>query len=208
MGKLGAALIPNERARHDPLQRRRAGDGRLRHGPRVSSASAEEARRSRVIANETRPYLQGARLTAWELVQEGIPVTLITDSMAGHLMSQRRGRRDRGRRGPHRRQRRHREQDRHLRARRAGEAPRHPVLRRRAAVDLRPRRSPTARQIPIEERPARRGHRLSRQPLGARRRRGAQSGLRRHAGGTDHGHHHRARGREEAEPRSASRSPR
>jgi methylthioribose-1-phosphate isomerase len=41
-----------------------------------------------VIANETRPYLQGARLTAWELVQEGIPCTLITDNMAGHLMSQ------------------------------------------------------------------------------------------------------------------------
>ena len=40
-----------------------------------------------VIANETRPYLQGARLTAWELVQEGIPCTLITDSMAGYLMS-------------------------------------------------------------------------------------------------------------------------
>jgi methylthioribose-1-phosphate isomerase len=40
-----------------------------------------------VIANETRPYLQGARLTAWELVQEGIPCTLITDNMAGHLMS-------------------------------------------------------------------------------------------------------------------------
>jgi methylthioribose-1-phosphate isomerase len=40
-----------------------------------------------VIANETRPYLQGARLTAWECVQEGIPCTLITDNMAGHLMS-------------------------------------------------------------------------------------------------------------------------
>ena len=40
-----------------------------------------------VIACETRPYLQGARLTAWECVQEGIPCTLITDSMAGHLMS-------------------------------------------------------------------------------------------------------------------------
>lgn len=39
-----------------------------------------------VIANETRPYLQGARLTAWELVQEKIPVTLVTDNMAGHLM--------------------------------------------------------------------------------------------------------------------------
>jgi methylthioribose-1-phosphate isomerase len=39
-----------------------------------------------VIANETRPYLQGARLTAWEMVQENIPVTLVTDNMAGHLM--------------------------------------------------------------------------------------------------------------------------
>jgi len=39
-----------------------------------------------VIADETRPFLQGARLTAWEMVQEKIPVTLITDNMAGHLM--------------------------------------------------------------------------------------------------------------------------
>ena len=41
-----------------------------------------------VIADETRPFLQGARLTAWEMVQENIPVTLITDNMAGHLMKQ------------------------------------------------------------------------------------------------------------------------
>ena len=40
-----------------------------------------------VIADETRPFLQGARLTAWEMVQEKIPVTLITDNMAGHLMA-------------------------------------------------------------------------------------------------------------------------
>jgi methylthioribose-1-phosphate isomerase len=40
-----------------------------------------------VIADETRPFLQGARLTAWEMLQESIPVTLITDNMAGHLMS-------------------------------------------------------------------------------------------------------------------------
>ena len=36
--------------------------------------------------DETRPFLQGARLTAWELQQEGIPQTLIADSMAGHFM--------------------------------------------------------------------------------------------------------------------------
>lgn len=40
-----------------------------------------------VIADETRSFLQGARLTAWEIVQERIPVTLISDNMAGHLMS-------------------------------------------------------------------------------------------------------------------------
>jgi methylthioribose-1-phosphate isomerase len=42
----------------------------------------------RVFADETRPYLQGARLTAWELHRDDIPVTLITDSMAGHLMKE------------------------------------------------------------------------------------------------------------------------
>lgn len=42
----------------------------------------------RVFADETRPFLQGARLTAWELAQDGIPVTLITDNMAGHFMKQ------------------------------------------------------------------------------------------------------------------------
>jgi methylthioribose-1-phosphate isomerase len=44
-------------------------------------------RLARLYADETRPRLQGARLTAWECVQEGIPVTLITDSMAAHCMS-------------------------------------------------------------------------------------------------------------------------
>lgn len=40
----------------------------------------------RVYVDETRPYLQGARLTAWELAQEGIPYEIITDNMAGHIM--------------------------------------------------------------------------------------------------------------------------
>jgi methylthioribose-1-phosphate isomerase len=43
-------------------------------------------KRLRVFVDETRPVLQGARLTAWELQQEGVPLTLITDNMAGHLM--------------------------------------------------------------------------------------------------------------------------
>ncbi|MEW5761776.1 MAG: S-methyl-5-thioribose-1-phosphate isomerase [Bacillota bacterium] len=42
---------------------------------------------ARVYADETRPFLQGARLTAWELQQDGIPVTVITDNMAGYLMA-------------------------------------------------------------------------------------------------------------------------
>ena len=39
-----------------------------------------------VFAGETRPYLQGSRLTVWELQQDGIPATLITDNMAGHFL--------------------------------------------------------------------------------------------------------------------------
>jgi methylthioribose-1-phosphate isomerase len=52
----------------------------------VVRSARDQGKRISVIASETRPYLQGARLTAWEMVQEGIPVTLITDSRAGHLM--------------------------------------------------------------------------------------------------------------------------
>src|SRR5690606_30353908 len=43
-------------------------------------------RLERVYADETRPFLQGARLTAWELARDGIPVTVIADGMAGHLL--------------------------------------------------------------------------------------------------------------------------
>jgi methylthioribose-1-phosphate isomerase len=53
----------------------------------VIRSAVEAGKRISVIADETRPFLQGARLTAWEMVQEGIPVTLITDNMAGFMMS-------------------------------------------------------------------------------------------------------------------------
>ena len=53
----------------------------------VVRTAFQKDRKVSVIACETRPYLQGARLTAWECVQEGIPCTLVTDNMAGHLMS-------------------------------------------------------------------------------------------------------------------------
>ena len=52
----------------------------------VIRSAWREQRLARVYADETRPRLQGARLTAWECVQENIPVTVITDSMAAHCM--------------------------------------------------------------------------------------------------------------------------
>ena len=53
----------------------------------VIRSAIQKRKNVSVITCETRPYLQGARLTAWECVREGIPCTLITDNMAGHLMS-------------------------------------------------------------------------------------------------------------------------
>jgi methylthioribose-1-phosphate isomerase len=53
----------------------------------VIRTAHRQGRRIAVFADETRPYLQGARLTAWELQRAGVPVTLITDSMAGHFMA-------------------------------------------------------------------------------------------------------------------------
>ncbi len=86
MGTLGAALIP-------------PGSGVLTHCNTGSLATAgfgtalgviragvAEGRIGKVFAGETRPWQQGARLTAWELLQDGIPATLIADSAAAHLM--------------------------------------------------------------------------------------------------------------------------
>ncbi len=52
----------------------------------IVKAAFREGKQIHVYVNETRPLLQGARLTCWELDRENIPVTLITDNMAGHLM--------------------------------------------------------------------------------------------------------------------------
>ena len=54
----------------------------------VIRAAVEQGKTVHVYVDETRPVLQGARLTAWELLKEQIPATLITDNMAGFLMSQ------------------------------------------------------------------------------------------------------------------------
>ena len=52
----------------------------------VIRAAAEQGKKVAVLADETRPFLQGARLTAWELVKDGIDTTVITDNMAGAMM--------------------------------------------------------------------------------------------------------------------------
>ena len=52
----------------------------------VIRAAVENGKEIRVFADETRPFLQGSRLTAWEMMKESIPCTLITDSMAGYFM--------------------------------------------------------------------------------------------------------------------------
>ena len=53
----------------------------------IKYAALNQGKQIHVFTDETRPLLQGARLTTWELVQDGIPVTLITDNMAGHFIS-------------------------------------------------------------------------------------------------------------------------
>src|SRR5215813_11022647 len=56
----------------------------------VIRGARDAGKRIAVIADETRPFLQGLRLTAWELAKDDIPVTVITDNMAGHVMKEKR----------------------------------------------------------------------------------------------------------------------
>src|SRR5207237_8058977 len=54
----------------------------------VIRAAVEQGKHIHVYADETRPFLQGSRLTAWELMKDGIPTTVISDNMAGGMMKQ------------------------------------------------------------------------------------------------------------------------
>jgi methylthioribose-1-phosphate isomerase len=86
MGAVGAELVP-ERARI--LTHCNAGAlATAGYGTAlgVIRAAAEQGKQVAVLADETRPFLQGARLTAWELVKDGIDTTVITDSMAAAMM--------------------------------------------------------------------------------------------------------------------------
>ena len=64
----------------------------------VIRAAVEQGKKIHVYADETRPFLQGSRLTAWELMKDGIPTTVISDNMAGRHDEARQDRGDRGRR--------------------------------------------------------------------------------------------------------------
>lgn len=86
MGNYGASLLPDH-AR--VMTHCNAGAlATAGHGTAlgVFRSAVAQGKSISVIANETRPFLQGARLTAWEMIQENIPVTLITDNMAGYMM--------------------------------------------------------------------------------------------------------------------------
>jgi len=93
----------------------------------------------RVYADETRPLLQGARLTAYELLESGVDVTLIADGMAATVMAQGLGAGVHRRLRPRGAQRGHGEQDRHARRRHPGAPLRHPVLRGLPVLHGRPR---------------------------------------------------------------------
>ena len=86
IGSYGASVVPDKArvlTHCNAGARATAGYGTARG---VIRRAVEEGKRVAVFAGETRPFLQGARLTAWELVRDGIDTTVITDSMAGSLM--------------------------------------------------------------------------------------------------------------------------
>lgn len=86
IGALGAALVPPESRVLTHCNTGALATGGWGTALGVIRAAWREGRVREVFATESRPLLQGARLTAWELVQEGIPVTLIVDSAAGALL--------------------------------------------------------------------------------------------------------------------------
>ena len=86
MGSFGADLIPDNATVLTHCNAGSLATAGFGTALGVIYAAVEAGKKVRVYADETRPFLQGARLTAWELAKENIPVTLITDSMAGHFL--------------------------------------------------------------------------------------------------------------------------
>jgi methylthioribose-1-phosphate isomerase len=86
MGRLGQELIPNKARILTHCNAGALATAGYGTALGVIRAAVEAGKQIEVFADETRPYLQGARLTAWELQKDNIPVTVITDSMAGYFM--------------------------------------------------------------------------------------------------------------------------
>ncbi len=86
MGRFGQALLPDEGCILTHCNAGALATAGYGTALGVIRAAVEAGKKIRVFADETRPFLQGARLTAWELAHDGIPVTVITDNMAGYFM--------------------------------------------------------------------------------------------------------------------------
>ncbi len=88
MGKFGQELIPNKAQVLTHCNAGALATAGYGTALGVIRAAVEAGKQIHVFADETRPFLQGARLTAWELAKDHIPVTVITDNMAGHFMKE------------------------------------------------------------------------------------------------------------------------
>jgi methylthioribose-1-phosphate isomerase len=86
MGRYGAELVPQQATILTHCNAGGLATAGYGTALGVIRGAVEAGKRIRVLADETRPFLQGSRLTAWELMQDGIDTTLITDNMAGALM--------------------------------------------------------------------------------------------------------------------------
>jgi methylthioribose-1-phosphate isomerase len=87
IGRLGAELLTGEKAVLTHCNAGALATAGYGTALGVIRGAVKAGKPIRVLADETRPFLQGARLTAWELARDGIPVEIITDSMAGHFLS-------------------------------------------------------------------------------------------------------------------------
>jgi methylthioribose-1-phosphate isomerase len=86
IGKNGAVLVPDHKTVLTHCNAGALATAGYGTALGVIRAAIESGKQVDVFADETRPFLQGARLTVWELQQDAIPTTLITDNMAGHFM--------------------------------------------------------------------------------------------------------------------------
>ncbi len=88
MGRHGATLMPSEGGVLTHCNAGALATAGYGTALGVIRAAVEQGKKIHVYADETRPFLQGSRLTAWELMKDGIPTTVISDNMAGAMMSQ------------------------------------------------------------------------------------------------------------------------